>query len=235
MNLKTRLYLFSKTYLKLLTTRDIKTARQFASDYRILRKMVAAKLANVIAQNKIDNPGVAYQKYLDVDLWVYECLKRVYELGLNTGGKKEILDLGTGAGYFPYICNYYGHHAEALDVPDNDMYNQIIKELEIKRYGQYIQAYKNIDVDNKYDLVTGYMICFNNHKSPNLWHIKEWEYFLKSLSERNMKPGAEIFLSFNPESEEEPVSKELLSYFASHNGKINEHQVFLERSAFLPA
>ena len=234
MNLKTRLYLVPKSFFSILFTRGFKSASRFVSDFRRLRKGIRARLANVIERYKIDNPGIAFQKYLDIDRWVYESQKRVYFLGLdNTNSKKCILDLGTGAGYFPYICNYYGHKAEALDVPDNDMYNQIVGELGINRYTQYIKAYKDLDVNNQYDLITGFMICFNNHKMPDVWHIKEWDYFLKSISNKNLKPNGKVFLSFNEESKEEPVKKDLLAYFVANHGELKNLEVSLKRDDFL--
>ena len=161
-------------------------------------------------------------------------MKRYYFLGLNkTRGSKVILDLGTGAGYFTFICNYYGHRAEAIDVPDNPMYNEIIKELGITRHAQYIAAFKDLDVNRQYDLITAAMICFNNHKTPNVWHIKEWDYFLKSVSTRNLKPNGKLFLSFNSESEEVPIDKELLEYFVLNNGELNDLEVFFKRESFI--
>jgi len=234
MNLKARFYLVPKTFLTILFSEDFKSASRFVSDYRFLRKNIEKRLANIKEKFNIDNPGIAFQKYLDIDRWLYESMKRVYFLGLNkSNNKKSILDLGTGAGYFPFVCTYYGHRAEALDVPDNEMYNQIIRELGINRYTQSIKAYRELDVNNQYDLVTGFMICFNNHKTPNVWHIKEWDYFLKALSKKNLKPDGKIFLSFNPETEEEPVDKDLLNFFLLHHGDVKDTEVFFRREDFL--
>jgi hypothetical protein len=234
MNIKERVIFFPRTYLTILATRGIKPSFTFIADFIHLKKDIGKKISAISKQYKIDNPGVAYQKYLDVDFWVYESLRRVYLLGLNKKtSSKKILDLGTGAGYFPYICKYYGHDAEALDVPDNEMYNQIIKELGIKRYTQYIYAYKDLDIAKKYDLITAFMICFNNHKSPGLWHIDQWTYFLKSVSEKNLVPGGKVFLSFNAETDEEPVSRELVSYFITKQAKVNGIEVSLEGNVFL--
>lgn len=234
MNLKARLYLVPKTFFTILFTGHFKSALQFVLDYRILRRSIKKRLANIIEQHKVDDPGIAFQKFLDTDRWVYENMRRVYFLGLNKANNKMIiLDVGTGAGYFPFICNYYGHRAEALDVPDNEMYNQIIRELGITRYTQTIKAYEDLDVNNQYDLITGFMICFNNHKTPDVWHIQEWDYFLKSVCKKNLRPGGNIFVSFNAENEEEPVSKELLDYFVLNNGELKNLDVYFKRNAFL--
>lgn len=233
MNLKERLYDFPATYLKILSKEGIRPSSQFIADYKFLKKEIRERLSKIITRYQIENPGIAYQKYLDVDLWVLECLRRVYNLELHKAkGKLSILDLGTGAGYFPFICNYYGHHAEALDIPDNEMYNQVIQALGIKRFSQYITPFKDLDVPVKYDLITGYMICFNNHKTPEVWHIKEWEYFLKSVCKNQLKPGGALFLSFNAEREDEPIDKRLLDYFKENNANIHDCQIAFKRSDF---
>jgi SAM-dependent methyltransferase len=234
MNLKARFYLVPKTFCTILLEEGPDSALRFVSDYHTLRKILRKRLATIIDKFSIAHPGDAYQKYLDIDRWLYESMRRFYFLGLKKSKeKKAILDLGTGAGYFPFICNYYGHKAEAIDVPDNPMYNEIIRELGITRYTQYIRAFKDLEINKQYDLITAAMICFNNHKTSNVWHIKEWDYFLKSVSRRNLKPDGQFFLSFNSETEEEPVNKELLEYFVSNNGDLNNVEVFLKREAFL--
>jgi hypothetical protein len=234
MNLKARVYLVPKTFFIILMEEGFKAAVQFVSDYRILRKTLRKRLSNIIKEFAIDHPGIGYQKYLDIDRWLYDSMRRYYFLDLNKGSRgKTILDLGTGAAYFPFVCNYYGHKAEAIDVPDNPMYNAIIKELGITRYSQFIRAFKDLEVNKQYDLITAAMICFNNHKTPGVWHIKEWDYFLKSVSLKNLKPNGKLFLSFNSESEDEPMNKELMEYFEMYNGELNNLEVFLTRENHL--
>lgn len=228
MNLKARMYFLPKVFLQIFFREGPGHALKFLSNYRKIRTEIRNRLSGIMEEYRLKNPGIAYQKYLDLDYWVLECMRRFYRLGLHkeSAGKK-ILDLGTGAGYFPFVCNYYGHRAEALDVPDNEMYNNTIRALGINRYQQYIRAFKDLDIIDRYDLITGFMICFNNHKTPQVWHIKEWDFFLKSIAEKNLNKGGNLFFSFNAESEEEPVSRELLGYFSNHQGVINGCEVLL--------
>ena len=44
-------------------------------------------------------PG--YSKYLNIEEWLEVKLVEVYKLGLNKSINLDILDIGTGAGYFP--------------------------------------------------------------------------------------------------------------------------------------
>ena len=43
------------------------------------------------------------------------------------------MDIGAGPGYFCYLCNYFGHEAEALDLGDHPVYNDLIPFLGIQR------------------------------------------------------------------------------------------------------
>lgn len=105
------------------------------------------------------------------------------------------------------------------------MYNEIIDALGIKRYGKKIDSFKKIDVAKKFDLITAYLICFNNHKKSDLWHIREWDFFLNDLFDNNLLQGGKIYLSFNLETVEEPMDKKLLAYFDAINAK-REHLSF---------
>lgn len=201
----------------------------FLKDYFRLKSQLASLMAPIAERYKQDDPGISFQKYLEVDYWLFECMRRCFLLGLHNSSKKlRILDIGTGAAYFPFVCRYYGHDVEAMDVPDNEMYNEIIKAFGIKRYDQYIRSFSNLAVDNRYDLVTAFMICFNCHKQPDLWHINEWEYFLSSLHDNNLNENGEVFLSFNAESLEEPVNRDLLAYFAAKGAVVDGSSVQLK-------
>lgn len=200
----------------------------FISDYSRLKGQLANHIVSIAERYKVDNPGISFQKYLDTDYWLFECMRRCYVLGLHDPGRKlKILDVGTGAAYFPFVCKYYGHEVEAIDVPDNEMYNEIISAFGIKRYDQYIRSFSNLATDKSYDLITAFMICFNCHKQPDLWHIREWEYLLSSLHDNNLNPGGEVFLSFNAESAEEPVSRELMAYFSTRNAEVHGTEVHI--------
>ena len=76
-----------------------------------------------------------------------------------------------------------------------------------------------------------YMICFNNHSKPDLWHIDEWQFFLRNLVDNHLSQEGEIFFSFNPEKPEEPVSQGLLDYFSSKQAIVTLDSVFFDKNA----
>jgi len=233
MNLRERFYNQPRQWAAILIRYGIRDAFRFMSDYRTICGMIRSRIAGVIEKNRVSDPGIAFQKYLDVDLWVFEAMRRVYTLGLHHAAPQRILDIGTGAGYFPFVCRYYGHDAEAIDIPDNDMYNQLIAALGLKRYAQYVQPFEPLKLGpEKYDLVTGFMICFNNHKTPQVWKAAEWDYFMRNLSTAHVRQGGRYFWGLNAESDAEPVSPDVLGYFSQKGARINGCEISVTASAF---
>ena len=108
------------------------------------------------------------------------------------------------------------------------MYNSIIELLEINRINHKISFEQNLPLPEnlKFDLVTAFMICFNNHKKDNLWHIEEWDWFLKSLFQQLQLEG-KIFLSFNEESASNPIDKNLYNYFKKYDHIVNRLEFLL--------
>ncbi len=201
---------------------------RFIADYFAVRREIRQRTGSIISKYEVLSPGISPQKYLNLDHWVAENLLRVFRLDLHKQGKKKILDIGTGAGYFPFICNYYGHSAEAMDLADNKMYNELTAALDIKRLDERITAFGDISSGRRYDLVTAFMICFNNHQRPGLWHLEEWKSLLRSLHENNLTEQGEVFLSFNAETPEEPISEELLAFFSNNGASIKGNTVKLD-------
>ena len=137
---------------------------------------------------KNTSPYPGSSKYLNIEEWMEDKILEVYRLGLNKSLKLDILDIGTGAGYFPYVCNYYGHNSRALDLETTPMYNDIIKLLNINRKNYEIKSYEKLpDMGIKFDLITAFAICFNNHDTSEVWNINEWDFFFKGFSKKSIK------------------------------------------------
>ena len=79
------------------------------------------------------------------------------------------------------------------------------------------------------------MICFNGHKSTNLWGIYEWSNFLDILINNNLQPNGKIFLSFNREENGEPFSVELEKFFCSFAKKMSSNEILIENNQHLMA
>jgi SAM-dependent methyltransferase len=131
------------------------------------------------ARYGVENPGGDPPKYLDWRVWLDANLQRIRNLELDLGPPRRVLDIGSGSGYFLYICKLLGHDALGLDVPDVPMFTEMIRMLGVERVNWRISPYIPLpDLGRKFDVVTAHMICFNNHKHSNLCGVEEWYLFL---------------------------------------------------------
>jgi len=175
--------------------------------------------------NNLDNT-----KYLDIDIWIFENLSRFFKLGLHKVKELNILDISTGFGYFPYLCNELGHYADGTDIDSSqhNLYKKVTKKLNVNIHSLEINKYKKFSFDTSYDFITSFMICFNGHMSKEVWHIEEWIFFLKQINKVLKKDGT-LFLSFNRENKKEPIDIKLLDYFSNIGAKIEGTEITLHK------
>jgi hypothetical protein len=84
----------------------------------------------------------------------------------------------------------------------------------------------------QFDLITAFMICFNGHKTPGLWGVEEWKFFLNDLT-THLKPRGRVCLSFNREDDGRHYSEELGRFFAERGAEIHGQRVVFSRQACL--
>lgn len=231
----------AEKFEKLTSSKGLKSALRNSREALLrrrpgLRLDVATLVATIDAprfneirqRHVIENPGQAWPKYLNLPLWMKENLRRVRELKLELGFRKRILDLGCGAGYFLHICQLLGHDAIGLDINEVSMFAEMMMMLGLTRVIWRIEPFVPLpQFERKFDLITAFMICFNGHKTPELWGPKEWTYFLDDLGTR-LRPGGRICLGFNHEEDGSFYSEELRELFTSRGAEINGKRVLLK-------
>jgi hypothetical protein len=229
-----KLKLFFRNLIDAVNVCGLQELPTFFKNYKIIKSDISQRIKH-LQKYKLENPGESYEKYLEINYWVFVTLLRFYELGLHNSKKSQkILDIGTGNGYFPFICEYFGHTAESIDLGIIELYDLVIVALEVKRYNERIEAFKDLEIKGKYDLITSYMVCFNGHKTDNLWDIKEWSYFIASLMQYNLLENGRIFLLLNEEyNSEEPISKTLLNYFSNIGALVVNYKIEIQSSIYL--
>ena len=138
---------------------------------------------------------------------------------------QSALDIGCGAGYFLYICKWLGHDVRGLDIDESAMFTELTKMLRISRVIWRIERYVPLpDLGPKFDVITAYMICFNDHKTDHIWGPAEWEFFLADVA-RHLTPSGRIHLEFNREFDGTWYTQELHDYFAKRGAEIDRHRV----------
>ncbi len=185
-----------------------------------------SKFQDVIARHSSE--GYDSYKYFDKQLWLRSKMMRVVELGLDKSPPSSVLDLGCGAGYFLYCCKYLGHSVHGLDLPDHEFYRDMIALFGISRTGFRIEPHQNLPLlGRRFDVITAHQICFNGHKTENLWGSDEWDFFLNDLEENHLNPGGMIALEFNEEPTIGFYTKEVRKYFESRSTRIFRGRVII--------
>lgn len=168
------------------------------------------------------------KKFLDIEFHLSVALTKTFELGLRSGPPRTILDLGTGCGYFPFVCGYFGHNVLGLDVEGDPLYDEMIELLGVKRRIWTIHAYDPMpDLGATFDLVTGFMVCFNRVNHPDLWGVSEWDFFLRDLACKHLSKEGRIFFVLNKHAPTDSwFDDQLLRYFLDKGARVDLGEVY---------
>ena len=239
---------FSHKIAKLTNGRAFSSARshirRFIFAWRVPIKLEPTAIIDTIDREKfeqiyeryaVDDPGEDWPKYLDLPRWIDINIRRIRDVELDIVTRKRILDLGCGAGYFAYIAQLLGHEVVGLDLDDLPMFAESTQMLGVRRVIWRVQPFVPLpDLGDKFDVVTAFMICFNNHKQPDLWGVPEWEFFLDDLS-RHLTPRGRVWLELNREYDETFYTPQLREFFESLGAKIDNHRVVFSSGLRAPA
>src|SRR5213080_5148537 len=202
---------------------------------RVIETIDPAAFEQIRQRYAVKNPGEHWPKYLDLDRWIEINIRRIREIELDLTRPKRILDLGCGAGYFLHIAQLLGHKGLGLDVDYLPMFAEITRLLGVRRVISRIEPFTPLpDLGGKFDLITAFMICFNNHKQPNLWEVPEWEFFLDDLA-KYLAPRGRVWLELNREYEGPFYTPALREFFALRGAKIDEHKIIFNSDLGVPA
>lgn len=123
---------------------------------------------------------------------------------IRTLEKSTVLDIGTGMGYLPFILARNGHSAVCIDIPNaSKVFDRSCDLLGVEKIEFEIKKYKKLmDFKVKFDTINASLICFNNHKTDDLWKKEEWLFFLRDLYENQLSDRGVVHLNFNKENAE---------------------------------
>jgi SAM-dependent methyltransferase len=207
------------------TLRLLRTNRFPLNKKRVIETIDPVAFEQIRKRHAIVNPGADWPKYLDLDRWIGINIRRIRQVELDLARPKRILDLGCGAGYFLYIAQLLGHSGLGLDMDRLSMFREVTRLLGVRRVVQQIEAFRPLpDFGQKFDLITAFMICFNNHKMPNLWKVAEWEFFLDDLA-KHLTPRGRVWLELNQEYDGSFYTPELKEFFQKRGARISEQKV----------
>jgi SAM-dependent methyltransferase len=172
----------------------------------------------------LKRPSADWPKFLDLERWININIRRIREVELDLMRPKRVLDLGCGAGYFLYIAQLLGHEGLGLDLDQLPMFRDITRLLGVRRVIRKIKAFDPLPDLGKFDVITAFLICFNNHKQPDLWGVPEWQFFLDDLA-KHLTPRGRVWLELNQEYDGTFYTPELKEFFKKRGAKIGRHKV----------
>jgi SAM-dependent methyltransferase len=217
------------------TLRVLRSNRFPLETKRVIETIDPKRFEQIRRRYAIADPGADWPKYLDLNRWIGVNIKRIRQLELDVARPKQILDLGCGAGYFLYIAQLLGHSGVGLDMDRLPMFREVTRLLGVHRVVQRIEAFRPLpDFGQKFDLITAFMICFNDHKMPGLWGVPEWEFFLDDVA-HHLKPRGRIWLELNQEYDESFYTPELKEFFRKRGAKVNEQKVIFNSGVHVRA
>src|SRR5437773_9828848 len=207
------------------TLRLLRPTRFQLETRRVIETIDPAGFEQIRRRYVVADPGADWPKYLDLVHWIEVNIRRIRQLELDVARPKRILDLGCGAGYFLYIAQLLGHSGVGLDMDRLSMFREITRLLGVRRVVQRIEAFRPLpDFGQKFDVITAFMICFNNHKMPDLWKVPEWEFFLDDLA-KHLTPRGRVWLELNQEYDGSFYTPELKEFFQKRGATVNEHKI----------
>ena len=137
-------------------------------------------------------------KYLKSERWLHVMWRQAKKLDLLKRKSQRILDLGTGPGHFPYVCQALGHDAWGLDRPGTEAYEALTKWMGVRVVPHKIRPGVPLSAPpGRFDLVTAFRIGFNSksqHGNFVLFDIEDWAFFLDDIRDRILTPGGRVVL-----------------------------------------
>jgi SAM-dependent methyltransferase len=204
--------------------------------YRWRKPLNASKLVRELEAKGFDkirsryaNPDdkTGWPKYVDASHRIKLAIRQARGLRLDRRKPLRILDIGSGAGYFLFVCKQFGHTVRGLDLDWPLMYAEMFELMQLSRRIWRIEPFQPLpDLGFRFDLVTGFAVCFNSHGSEQVWRAEEWEYFLNDIQRNILAEQGEVYFELNPE----PwgyYTPELAEFFRSRGAQVEGKKVWI--------
>lgn len=195
----------------------------------VLKSVDTGKLEELRAKYELPTHTWDWPKYINAQRWIPVSIRRAQDLRLMTRPKPlRILDLGSGGGFFLLVARHLGHSGVGMDISYPEMYGELFSLFGLERKVHRIEAFEPLpDLGEKFDMVTGFCVCFNAHKTEKVWGPDEWHFLLEDLRTRFLKPHGEVYFRLNAEPGDVFFPPPLRTYFLSRGAKIKRANAWI--------
>jgi len=174
------------------------------SSRRILATLDEAELARLREHYPYRPNARKINAYENAAYWIDRNVEYAQDLWLDRSPPLHILDLGCGAGYFLYVCRFFGHEGLGLDTDEEPLFRGTTELLNVRRVVSRIHPRVPLpDLGEKFDLVTAHRVCFHRiardeNGAWKEWATADWEFFINDIRTNFLKPNGRLLLDFNP-------------------------------------
>jgi len=200
----------------------------------ILAAIDPAEIARITEQYPRRLSARKTNAWQDAAHWININVGRAQNIWLDRSPPLRILDLGSGAGYFLYVCQFLKHSGLGLDLDDDPFFGAMTKYFNVPRVIWRIDPGIPLpDLGEKFDLVTGHRVCFhritrNENDVWKEWTPVDWEFFICDIRTRFLKPHGRLLLDFLPRSDGSSFfTEELRVCFESQGARIFRSKALL--------
>jgi len=226
---------------KLFSREAFESLREHASRWmhpvnsdRILATIDRAEFSKLRERYPYKETSPRINRFEDADYWVGINVERAQDLWLDRTRPLRILDLGCGAGYFLYVCQFFGHETLGLDTDNEPLYRATTQLLNVERFIARIEPNVPLpDLGKRFDLVTAHRVCFHRmrrsaHGQPREWTFDQWKFFIDDVRTNLLLPRGRLLLDFNPRPDGSSFfTPELRTFFAKQGARIFRSKALL--------
>ena len=173
--------------------------------------------------------------YENAAYWIDRNVEYAQDLWLDRTPPLHILDLGCGAGYFLYVCKFFGHHVLGFDTDTEPLFRATTELLDVPRVIGRIERQTPLpNFHQEFDLVTAHRICF--HRIGRVrdgveWSPDDWEFFINDVRTRCLSENGRLLLDLNPRPDGSSFfTPELRDFFLSQGARIFRSKALLGKN-----
>lgn len=167
--------------------------------FRFLSELPIELVADFVELYASMEHGTRATKCYDLPTHLARAVWQARHLGVNDATERlNVLDIGTGFGYFPLVCSKYGHEATGIDRDPEKILETLNRYISIRGIIWDISANSPLPaLEEQFDLITAFKpTFFFDYGNDRLWDVDSWRVCLRALR-AGLTPAGRVFLDSN--------------------------------------